>query len=294
METILISRTDNLGDVMLTLPVCGALKQKFPHLKIGFIGKAYTRALANACAHIDFFIDKADLTQHKTQLSDYKATTIVFIFPDKEIARLAARANIPVRIGTSHRWFHWLYGNKLLHFSRKESPLHEAQLNMKLLAPLGITEDISLQEIPSLYGFTARETPLPVTLSVKKIIIIHPKSKGSAKEWKLAYYFELIKKLNPNEYSVWVTGTSAEGEKIKKEMPHFFENGLATDLTGKLSLEQLIYFISKAHTLIACSTGPMHIAAALGINAIGIYPPMRPLHPGRWAPLGAKAKVFLC
>jgi hypothetical protein len=26
---------------------------------------------------------------------------------------------------------------------------------------------------------------------------------------------------------------------------------------------------------------------------MGIYPPIRPMHPGRWAPIGAKAKVFV-
>ena len=30
-----------------------------------------------------------------------------------------------------------------------------------------------------------------------------------------------------------------------------------------------------------------------GINAIGLYPPIKPMHPGRWAPIGAKAKYFV-
>jgi ADP-heptose:LPS heptosyltransferase len=45
--------------------------------------------------------------------------------------------------------------------------------------------------------------------------------------------------------------------------------------------------------LVAASTGPLHLAAALGIYALGIYPPIRPMHPGRWAPVGEKAKVFV-
>ena len=52
-------------------------------------------------------------------------------------------------------------------------------------------------------------------------------------------------------------------------------------------------FISKADGLIAASTGPLHLAAALGIHALGIYPPIRPMHPGRWAPVGPGAKVFV-
>jgi ADP-heptose:LPS heptosyltransferase len=66
-----------------------------------------------------------------------------------------------------------------------------------------------------------------------------------------------------------------------------------TDLTGRLSLGQLMSFLSRADGLVAASTGPLHLAAAVGINAMGIYPPIRPMHPGRWAPIGPKAKVFV-
>jgi ADP-heptose:LPS heptosyltransferase len=41
--------------------------------------------------------------------------------------------------------------------------------------------------------------------------------------------------------------------------------------------------------LVAGSTGPLHLAAALGRHALGLYPPIRPMHPGRWGPLGAHA-----
>jgi ADP-heptose:LPS heptosyltransferase len=59
-----------------------------------------------------------------------------------------------------------------------------------------------------------------------------------------------------------------------------------------MDLGGLMAFIAAADALIAASTGPLHIASALGIKAIGLYPPIRPMHPGRWAPLGKKA-VYL-
>ena len=58
-------------------------------------------------------------------------------------------------------------------------------------------------------------------------------------------------------------------------------------------MEGLINFINQADGLVSCSTGPLHIAAALGKYACGIYPPMKPLHPGRWAPLGKKAMYIV-
>ena len=65
------------------------------------------------------------------------------------------------------------------------------------------------------------------------------------------------------------------------------------DITGIFSLPQFIAFISQADYLIAASTGPLHIASSLGIGAIGIYPPIRPMHPGRWQPIGKKAQALV-
>jgi ADP-heptose:LPS heptosyltransferase len=44
--------------------------------------------------------------------------------------------------------------------------------------------------------------------------------------------------------------------------------------------------------LVAASTGPLHIASAVGIHAIGLYPSKRPMHPGRWMPLGGNASYL--
>jgi heptosyltransferase III len=67
----------------------------------------------------------------------------------------------------------------------------------------------------------------------------------------------------------------------------------AVNLTGKLSLDELMAFISTIDGVLAASTGPLHIAAALGKHAIGLYAPMRPIHPGRWAPLGENADYLV-
>ncbi|MDR0603875.1 MAG: hypothetical protein LBG80_06185 [Bacteroidales bacterium] len=63
-------------------------------------------------------------------------------------------------------------------------------------------------------------------------------------------------------------------------------------MSGKLSLQELICLINAADALVACSTGPLHIAAALNKLTIGIYSPIRPMHPGRWAPLGKNVHVL--
>ena len=52
-KTFLLSRTDSIGDVVLTLPMCGWLKQHIPGARIIFLGKTYTKAIIECCPDVD-------------------------------------------------------------------------------------------------------------------------------------------------------------------------------------------------------------------------------------------------
>jgi ADP-heptose:LPS heptosyltransferase len=121
-------------------------------------------------------------------------------------------------------------------------------------------------------------------------LVIHPKSKGSAREWPARHYLKLMNLLQNENVNIILTGTKIEGEAFLDSVGQLPVNVKLS--FGKLSLSELIDLIGEADGLLACSTGPLHIAAALGKDAMGIYPPIRPMHPGRWAPIGEKAKVF--
>ncbi|HEY6161321.1 MAG TPA: glycosyltransferase family 9 protein [Bacteroidia bacterium] len=294
-RTFVISRTDSIGDVMLTLPLTGLLKKKFPGCRIIFIGRRYTRAVVACCEYVDEFADWDEISakdkgEQENVFRRFKADAILHVFPQREIASLAKRAGIPARIGTSHRLFHWWTCNRKVDFSRKNSELHEAQLNCKLLGPLGIKGDFPLGELADNYGFT-RAKALPEKFSAlidknKFNLILHPRSKGSAREWGLDNFSKLIERLPKDKAEVFVSGTKEEGETLRSLLE---KHPGINDLTGKLSLEEFISFINACDGLVAASTGPLHIAAALGKKAVGLYAPMRPIHPGRWAPLGKSA-----
>jgi ADP-heptose:LPS heptosyltransferase len=121
-------------------------------------------------------------------------------------------------------------------------------------------------------------------------LVLHPKSRGSAREWGLENFSELIRLLPQDRFKVFISGTAAEGALMESL---FRDHPFITDLTGRLSLGELVAFLARVDGLVAASTGPLHLAAALGIHALGIYPPIRPMHPGRWSPVGRRAKFFV-
>lgn len=297
MKHILISRTDNIGDVILTLPMAGRIKELFPEAKISFLGKSYTKPVIDICQHITSFHNYNDIENwsFKEQVDYFKALqfdAIIHVYPNQKVAKIAEKAKIPQRIGTSHRLYHYLYCNERISFSRKNSQLHEAQLNFKLLSP--ITEDDFIPligELPKYYGMHTTPSDYPLN-SHKMNLVFHTKSFGSAMDWPMERYIELCELLDPEKFHVYFTGTSKESALISPYIQELIRNGRATDLTGQFSLDQYIQFIQSCDGLIACSTGPLHIAASLGKNALGFYSSHRPIHAGRWSPIGNKAQFI--
>lgn len=298
-KRILISRTDSIGDVVLTLPLAGILKQKFPQTEIYFIGKNYTKAVINCSKNVNQFLswDELDAKSEKDAVSFLKSfnfSAIVHVFPNKKLAFLAKSAQIENRIGVNRRIFHWFTCNYKPSFSRKSSDLHEAQLNVKLLAPFGIEDNFSQKDLAKFYNFSPTvelTSGLENLIEKDKLnIIIHPKSKGSAKEWGLDNFIKLVEILPKSKFKIFVSGTNDDALQIKNQSKLL--NMEVTDLTGKMNLEQFIAFIQKTDALIAASTGPLHIASALGKHAVGLYSSIKPIHPGRWSPIGENAFYF--
>ena len=293
---IVISRTDSIGDVILTLPLAKILKDHFRDIRISFLGKAYTRAVIECCEYVDAFIDLADfmVQPFSGQLPD----AIIHVFPVKEIAQRAKSLGIPMRIGTTGRLYHWATCNKLVKLSRKNSDLHEAQLNTKLLAPVGISKDFSLDELGASVGMT-RIKPLPDEFKAlidpgKFNLILHPRSQGSAREWGLDNFAALIHILPKEKFNVFISGTAKERESLDELFRKIGNAAVSvTDICGLMDLATFISFINACEGLVANSTGPLHIAASLGKRAVGIYPPIRPMHPGRWQPLGPAATYLV-
>jgi ADP-heptose:LPS heptosyltransferase len=158
-----------------------------------------------------------------------------------------------------------------------------------LLKPFGLTSIPNLDEIAiMMQHFKAPNIDLPEDLKItlqddKPKVILHTKSQGSAVEWPIEKYTVLANLLLEKGYQVYYTGTEEEGKLIRTHIPN---HPSCFDTTGKMSLYQLIHFISKCQTLVACSTGPMHLSGILGLKTIGLFSPKRPIHPGRWSALG--------
>lgn len=295
---IVISRTDSIGDVVLTLPMAGIIKAHFPDVHLIFLGNTYTKPIIECNKYVDEIWEWATLAKQNSAaqvawLTRQNVDVFIHVFPNKQIARLAKKAKIKHRIGTSHRAFHWLTCNHKPNFTRKKSNLHEAQLNIKLLAPLGITHLFSLAELTNKVGFS-KIPELPsqfraLLSTTKRKVIMHCKSQGSAVEWGVDKFITLAKELDPAKFELFFTGTEKEASFFRNKLP---KQQNIHDLAGKMTLHDLVAFIAASDILVAASTGPLHIAGVSNCCAIGLFSCVRPIHAGRWKPLGKQVVIL--
>jgi heptosyltransferase III len=296
---IIVSRTDRIGDVVLTFPLLGLLRERWPDAEICFLGRRQVSPVVGSCVHVDRFVEwrldrPTSTVEGAAALRALDADVILHLFPSRPIAAAARAAGIPRRIGTNRRWYHWLSCTELVNLGRGHSVLHEAQLNVLLASPLLGRTEYSLAALVPYFGFT-RTKPLDarwaalLAPSLFNLILV-PMTGGSVPAWRLESYGALIDALSPECYRVFVAGTAEEGAVLRPWLSAMAAR--VTDVTGQ-SLEDLISFVGAADGLLAASTGPLHIAAALGIRTLGLFPPhaARPLR--RWGPLGARAEVLV-
>jgi ADP-heptose:LPS heptosyltransferase len=292
---IIISRTDSIGDVILALPVAGYLKSVFPAAHIAWLGREYTREVVRCCEHVDYFISYDQFLKDEVEFAGGKPDMIIHLKPEKEIARRAKKLGIRYRVGTSRRVYLVRTCNKLTWLKRKNSGLHEAQLNLKLLKAIDLYPDLNIESIIANYGFSRipyLETEHNSIIDNNRFnLIIHPKSRGSAREWPIEHFASLINLLPEERFNIMISGVKAEVEDVNKLIS--LVKRPVKNIAGLLPLDQFIALVAKAEGLITNSTGPIHIAAALGRNAIGLYPPLNGLDPGRWGPLGKHCFIFM-
>jgi heptosyltransferase-3 len=290
---ILISRTDAIGDMVLCLPMAGFLKQQSDYT-IHILAQNFVRDIVLASPFVDEFISWDELNsltvaEATLQLEREKYDVFILVYPVLKPLQLAKWAKIPIRIATSHRWYSWCYATHLAYFSRKKCESHEAILNLKLLKLFSTTPEKAEALIPfSRLQMDRGGKQYPLFDSDRFNLIIHPGSAGSGQEWPLEYYCRLIESLPKSQFKVFITGSAQEAklysDYLSKRTPQ------AILLLGQTDLSELMHLIATADGLIASSTGPVHLAAALGIHTLGLYPTVRQVT--RWKPIGIKAEYL--
>jgi heptosyltransferase-1 len=117
-------------------------------------------------------------------------------------------------------------------------------------------------------------------LPAKRWIVLQPGARWENKRWPVENFAELVRRLAASDPSLGfaVLGSRAEeklGAAIAREVPE-----RCLDLTGKISLPEMIEWIRLGTLMVTNDTGPMHVAAAMQKPLVGLFGPTEPRRTG--------------
>ena len=300
MKRILIFRTDRLGDLILSLPVVEALKTALPEAEIDLLVAPAAAPLAGMQRHVsrvipDNFQGFRGLRSLVRRLGAEPYDAAIHLYPRPAFALASFLARIPVRLGTAYRYYSPLFHPRVpLH--RKNMAVHERDLNLKFVEALGIPRpdgvtaglvvpERAAREVRELLG---REG---IGETRGRFVVLHPGSGGSSLDWPGEHFATLGAGVMALGFPVVLTGTARDQRTV--DGVHAWMGRQAVNLCGRLDLEQLAALLAQASLVVSNSTGPLHLADALGTRVIGLYSPFFYSSPRRWGPYSQPGNVLV-
>lgn len=299
---ILIVRPDRLGDLVATLPMATAIKQAMPDAHITFMVREYTAPLLDLAPDVDdtVIFDPSLNYREKIRLFKRVRTDAVFFPVSKfDLAFSAKLAYKPKRIGsvssvgTGYRFYSMLYSHRVYEH-RKEGRRHEAEYNVRMLREIGIETDTPLPRLvlrPKDEMHTNENIISLFGKQTQPYCVLHVGSGGSSFDWPIERYSELGNWVAQRlSLPIVLTGLSAERELLLSVCEVMKTSGTSVTLFLDKPLLELAGLLSRARLVVAGSTGPGHLAAALGAPTLGLFPLIRPLSRVRWGFRGVRVE----
>ncbi len=193
-------------------------------------------------------------------------------------AWVAGRYRVGTLLPDSKSW----WKRRLLHewvpFDNLQT--HTVAMNLRLLAPLGITPLGTPVVSWSPEDEASVRRLLPGIDGSRRLAVLHVSPKFVYKTWTVAGWIALGRWLTEQGLMVVVTGVeSAETaycERIVQGLPG------AVNLVDQVELPALGYLLGRAAVYIGTDTAVSHMAAAVGTPSVVLFGPSNPVKWGPW------------
>ncbi len=303
---IIVIRPDRLGDVILSTPVFDVIKRHYPRAHLAVMVQAAVAPLVRGIPAVDeVLIYEPDGRHHGLRglgqlvrdLRSRRFRVSVVLQTQWRIAAAVFLANIRYRVGPISKPHSYIFYNRGVRQHRSHVEMHETDYNLQLLRRLGIR--VGTRKVPVQVHSSETARALARAWLAEKgfpfqdpLIVVHPGMGGSALNWPESHYLEFIRALLRDGRWILVTGGPTEVSLLNRIRDGLGSLGERAIFYGNTepsspqqgSIEFLAGLFSCASLVVAPSTGPLHLAVALGRPVVTFYPPIRVQSAIRWGP----------
>ena len=277
MIQLLIIKPSSLGDIVQGLQVAASLKAQVEGLRIAWIVRDIFAPIVRACEAVDkvYVFDRAGGAKGFLKLmKEVRKTNFDHAFDMQGLLRtglMLSRANAKKKTGRSDaREWSGVFADEKVPLPPEGKRSHALEILLQFCPVLGAK--------PELRGaLKFRDTD---ALNLKfadgkggaRPIVMFPDSRRAEKRWGgFKQLTELILRDDRSRKVIWAGSTRIEVAERGVFTPAQFLN-----LTDNTSLVSLPALIQRAEWVISNDSGPMHLAAALGVRTLGIFGPTDP------------------
>ncbi len=274
MNKIIVSRLDNIGDVVMTTPILYQLKKMYPKAKLIYVVRTVAAPSVDRLPFIDEVIALHDKKTMSEQINLIKkiwhADLAYLIDYTHRIALLAFLAGVKKRVGIKHK-----RGNLLTHPIEWEKGMDNTYDPVMFAELLKENTGIDVMQEENWNTFHYSEASLEEKARVERMfaetghdidkpyIVFSMYTSHASKDWPETYWQELWSRVGEiSDIKIVLTGANPKNIK--------FGNNVI-DLSGKTDLYELGYIIKRAKLVINGCSAPMHIARAFKVPTIGLY-----------------------
>jgi ADP-heptose:LPS heptosyltransferase len=275
-KKFLIVDTLRLGDVIMSLPVFKAIKNKYPDSEVSVMIRSGFAEILQDNPYVDKVIPYygKNTSNFKFIKSLEKEQYDVCInLCEGKLNGIIYAAGIPMRIGyiQKHKYRDGFFLTSPVEWRGEFKGI--TAIFLKLLEPIGILQADDKPELhPKAEDIEDIANLLPNAQGLK--IIIHPGTRKPTKGWP--YYRKLIEEIIERfDAAVIISGDSNEVSFINK-MLDGLDNRKIVNLAGKTTLKQLVAVCAIADMAIGNDSGVLHIARAVKTPTITIFGPEDP------------------
>lgn len=306
MRKILVTKYLGMGSILLATPTLRLLRQTYPDSqltfltfdsnanfaeRLGVIDRVYRLRTGSLPAFVsDLFSVVRTLRREKFDL------VLDLEFFSRFSTIVSYLSGAPMRVGY---YLAMPWRSELLTHLVNYSPYrHITEVFASQLAPLGLeVRDFSLipPQVPAAAaervrtllhkeGFTSGERLIVVNVNASELAI--------ERRWPAENFIALLSVIAamPGRRAV-LTGAATEAEYVAAlhaRLPAEAQRSVV-NLAGRLSIEEFIALLTGAALCITSDSGPLHIAAALGLPTVSFFGPETPT---RYGPVGDNHLVF--